>query len=244
MNKYKKLFAVALLGLTCFALSGQAQLAINLREQATFGPFTGGTNNTVSDNGSFNTTEVIRTGTPVAAPFSITYVPTSLGPTTVSLVTDTLTTTNFVFASTLTPLNYFTSLASVINYDFDSDGIIDLTQNYTINLKSFTAPNGLTGVSYEIVPIQFFGNVTINGAQYGYASVVSDSVGTLFDGSSTTAAVQFQFLANPVPEPSTYALFGVMTLGGIMYFRRSNRRWLELGPSKSEIGDVSIAKQT
>lgn len=217
--RYRILIAAAL-GLAFSALTAHAQLNINLREQATFGPFTGGTNNSVSNNGSFNTTEVIHTGTPVAAPFTITYNPTSLGPTTINLATDTLTTSTFVFNSTITPLNYFASLAAVINYDFDNNGTIDLVQNYTINLTSYTAANGLTAVSYQIIPVQFTGPVTINGTTYSYASVVSNSIGTLFDGSSTTAAIQFQFLANPVPEPSTYALFGVMALGGITWLRR------------------------
>jgi hypothetical protein len=62
----------------------------------------------------------------------------------------------------------------------------------------------------------------INGTNYSYASVVANSVGTLFDGSSTTADIQFQFraTATPVPEPSTYALFGVLALGGIIWLRR------------------------
>jgi hypothetical protein len=217
---YKILFAAAI-GLAFSAVAAHAQLLVNLNQQATFAPFTGGTNNSVTPNGTFNTTEVIHTGTPVATPFTITYNPLS-GPSTVTLGTGTLDTSTFVFSSPITPLSYFTSLGAVINYDFDNNGAIDLTQNYTINLSPFTAPNGLTGVSYQIIPVQFFGGVTINGLNYSYASVVSNSVGTLFDGSSTTAAIQFQFLANttPVPEPSTYALFGVMALSGIVWLRR------------------------
>ena len=216
---YRILIAAAL-GLAFTAIAAHAQLNINLRDQATFGPFVGGTNNSVTNNGTFNTSEVIHTGTPVAAPFNITYVPTSLGVNTINLATDTLTTANFVFNSTITPLGYFTSLSAVINYDFNNDGIIDLVQGYTINLTPFTAPNGLTGVNYQIVPVQFFGTTIINGVNYGYASVVANSVGTLFDGSSTTAAIQFQFLSSPVPEPSTYALAGVIALGGIIWLRR------------------------
>lgn len=215
-----KLLLAAALGLAFSAIGAQAQLNVNLREQAIFGPFVGGTDNSVTNNGTFNTTEVIRTGTPVAAPFTITYQPTGLGPRTITGPTDTLTTSTFVFNSTITPLNYFASLATVINMDFDGNGTIDLVQGYTINLSSFTAPNGLTGVNYQIIPVQFFGNVTINGVLYSYASVVANSIGTLFDGSSSTAAIQFQFIATPVPEPSTYAAFGVAALGGIVWLRR------------------------
>ncbi len=53
--------------------------------------------------------------------------------------------------------------------------------------------------------------------------MVSNSVGTLFDGSNTQSGIQFQFLSTPlipVPEPSTYALAGVMALGGIVVLRR------------------------
>ena len=213
-----KIVIAAAIGLA-FSAFAHAQLLVNLNEQATFAPFIGGTNNGVTNNGTFNTTEVITTGTPVASPFNITYNPLT-GPSMVTLGTGTLTTANFVFNSPITPLNYFTTLGAVINYDFDNNGTIDLVQNYTINLSSFTSPNGLTGVNYSIIPVQFFGNVTINGNTYAYASVVANSTGTLFDGSTTTAAIQFQFLSTPVPEPSTYALAGVLGLGGIVYLRR------------------------
>lgn len=217
--RYKILFAAAI-GLAFSAVAAHAQLIGNLREQATFAPFTGGTFNGVTNNGLFNTTEVITTGTPTATPFTITYTPLS-GPFTLLLPTDTLNTSTFAFHSPITPLSYFTSLGVVLNYDFDNNGSIDLSQSYTINLAPFAAPNGLTGVSYSIIPVNSFGSVVINGTNYSYASVVSNSVGTLFDGSSTTAAIQFQFLPpSAVPEPSTYALFGVMALGGIIWLRR------------------------
>lgn len=222
LNQSYKLLLTAALGLAFSAIGAQAQLAIHLHEQATFGPFVGGTNNSVSNPGTFDMTQVIKTGTPTAAPFSITYQPQNLAPLVLANSTDTLTTATFAFKSTITPLNYFASLASQINYDFDSDGTIDLTQAYTITLAPYVAPNGLTGVSYAIVPVNGFGSVTINGVNYAYASVVANSAGTLFDSSSTTAAVQFQFLtlATPVPEPSTYAAFGVAALGGIVWLRR------------------------
>lgn len=219
-------FAAALVGLAFTAASAHAQLVINLREQALFGPFTGGTNNNVTNNGSIssggtNITDVITTGLPVVDPFTISYRPlTAAGPTLVTLNTGTLNTAAFDFHAGLSNTQDFTSLMATINLDFDNNGIFDLTQNYTINLAPFTSPNGFTGISYAIIPQQFFGSVLINGTSYGYASVVSNSVGTLFDGSSTTAALQFQFLATPVPEPSTYALAGVLALGGIVALRR------------------------
>lgn len=224
-----KLVFAAAIGLAFSAGAAHAQLLINLKETATFSPFTGGTNNGVTNNGSsssggVNTSDVITTGTPVAAPFSITYNPlTSALPTNITLNTGTLNVATLLFNSTLSPLNTFSSLLETVTYDFDNNGTVDLTQQYTIGLTPFTSPNGLTAVNYSIVPVQFFGNVTINGSVYGYASVVSNSVGTLFDGSSTSAAIQFQFLSNPiipVPEPSTYALAGVLALGGIVVLRR------------------------
>jgi hypothetical protein len=53
-------------------LSAQAQLNVNVREQATFGSFVGGVGNSVTNNGSINTIEVVTTGTPA---FDITYTP-------------------------------------------------------------------------------------------------------------------------------------------------------------------------
>jgi MYXO-CTERM domain-containing protein len=216
----KALFAAAV-ALAVSALAAHAQLVtVNLSEQGTFAPFTGGVSNSVTNNGSFNTTEVISTGTSSSAsPFTITYNPL-VGSHTVSLNTGTINTATFVFTSPVTPLNYFTSLGVTLDYDFDNNGTIDLVQNYTLNLTPYTASNGLTAISYTIVPVQNVGTVMFNGQTYGYASVVSNSVGTLFDGSSTTAAIQFQFLSTPVPEPSTYALAGVLALGGIALLRR------------------------
>jgi hypothetical protein len=214
----KSLFAAAL-GLAFLAVASHAQLFVNVSQTATFGPFVGGVNNFVTNNGSTNINQVISTGTPLADPFTITYDPLT-GPSVVTLNTGTLNTTTFVFDSTLTPLQYFDTLAVVIATDFDTDGITDLVQNYSINLSPFTSPNGFTGVSYEIVPLEFFGSVTINGETYGYASVVSNNTGVLFDGSNTESAIQFQFLATPVPEPSTYAMLGAVAIGAIVAFRR------------------------
>lgn len=214
-----KTFCAAGLGLAFFAVAAHAQLMVNVSQQATFDNFVGGTNNSVTNNGSFNTNEVVTTGLPLATPFTITYSPIT-GPSTVTLGTGTLDTTNFLFHSPISPTSYFTSARVTINTDFDNNGIIDLSQIYTVNLSPFTAPNGFTGVAYSIVPTNFFGTVTINGINYSYASVVANSMGTLFDGSSTTSVIQFQFQANPVPEPSTYALCGVLALAAGVFLRR------------------------
>ena len=226
--KLRSKFAIAAaLGLAFSASIAHAQLlVVNVRSQATFGPFVGGTSNNVTNNGSINTTEVVSTGTSVSGPqFSITYNPI-IGPNVLDLSTGTgtLNTGTFTFASPQTPLSYFTSVNLSRSLDFDSDGVFDVTQAYTLNLSPFTAPNGLTGVNYSIIPVQFFGTAMINGQTYTYASVVSGSTGTLFDGSSNTAAVQFQFIATPVPESSTFALAGVAALGGIILRRRSSFR--------------------
>lgn len=217
--KLSSILSIAL-GLAFSTIAAYAQLNVNLHERGTFGPFIGGTNSSVTPNGVLDASETIRTGTPVATPFNIVYTPTSLGASVVTLGTGTLTTATFQFNSPITPLSYFTTVGTVIEYDFDNDGIIDLTQGYTINLSPFTAPNGLTGISYRIISGNYFGTVVINGETYSYASVVANEAGTLFNGVSTTSAIQFQFLANPVPEPSTYAVVGVMALGGIVWLRR------------------------
>ena len=53
--RYKILFAAAI-GLAFSAVAARAQLLVNVNQQATFSPFTGGTNNNVTNNGTFNTT--------------------------------------------------------------------------------------------------------------------------------------------------------------------------------------------
>lgn len=218
-----KLVIAAALGLAFSALAAHAQLlVVNVRSQATFGPFVGGINNSVSNNGSINMQEIVSTGTSnTLSQFTITYNPI-IGPNVLdlSMGSGTLNTGTFTFTSPQTPLNYFSSVGLVRSLDFDSDGDWDVTQNYTLNLTPFTAPNGLTGVNYSIIPVEFFGTADINGQMYSYASVVSGDQGTLFDGSNNTAAVQFQFIATPVPEPSTYALAGMVALGGIVALRR------------------------
>jgi len=222
MKLRSKLALAAALGLAFSAMVAHAQLlVVNVRSQATFGPFVGGTSNSVTNNGAVSTQEVVSTGTSnSAAQFTITYNPI-IGPQTLNLSTPTtLDTGTFTFSSPTTPLNYFTSISLTRSLDFDNNGVFDVTQNYTLNLSPFTAPNGLTGVNYSIIPVQFFGSTTINGQDYSYASVVSGSTGTLFDGQSNTAAVQFQFIATPVPEASTFALAGVAALAGIIALRR------------------------
>ena len=223
LRQKSKLAIAAAIGLAFTVLAAQAQLlVVNVRSQATFGPFVGGTNNSVTNNGGIDTQEIVSTGTSNnLEQFTITYNPL-IGPAVLdlSMGSGTLNTGTFTFHSPQTPLSYFSSVALNRTIDFDSDGDWDVTQNYTLNLSPFTAPNGLTGVNYSIIPVEFFGTADINGQVYSYASVVSGDQGTLFDGSSNTAAVQFQFIATPVPEPSTYALAGMLALGGIVALRR------------------------
>ena len=213
-----------------FSAVAHAQLIVNVSQRATFTNFVGGINNSVTNNGSTDINQVIMTGTPIASQFSITYDPLT-GPSNVLLGSGTLNTTTFVFDSPQIPMDYFSSVQVAIDTDFDSNGVFDLTQNYVLNLNPFTAPNGFTGVSYEIVPLEFFGSVLINGTTYAYASVVSNNTGVLFDGSNTQAGIQFQFMATPVPEPSTYALAGVLALGGIVAFRRRRNSSSSLMPA-------------
>ncbi len=224
LRSKSKLVIAAALGLACSTGIARAQLLINLREQATFTSFVGGSPNTVTNNGSFNTTETLSTGTSAtpATPFWLTYTPIT-GPSTVTLGTGTLVTSSLSFNSPVNPVNYFTSVLETLNYDFDNNGSIDLTQNYTVGLSSMVSPAGLTGVNYSIIPATSFGSVVINGTNYNYASLVANSSGSLFDGSSTTSVIQFQFIAVPltaVPEPSTYALAGALVLGGVVLLRR------------------------
>jgi hypothetical protein len=222
LRNISKFAIAAALGLAFSALAANAQLLVlDVRSQATFGPFIGGAPNSVTNNGGIDMVEVISTGIPLSDPFTITYTPfVGAAVLDLSLGAGTLDTGTFLFDSPQAPASYFTSVGLVRSLDFDNDGIWDLTSSFTLNLSAFTAPNGLTGVNYSIVPSEFYGLVNINGDAYSYAAVVSGDQGTLFDGSNNIARVQFQFIATPVPEPSTYALFGVMALGGIVLARR------------------------
>src|SRR5476651_252506 len=127
-----RLVLAAAMGLAFPTVVAHAQLLTgNLSEQATFAPFIGGTNNSVTNNGATNTTEVISTGTPTATPFTITYVP-QFGPFSVQLGSGTLGTATLLLHSPTGPGNFFTSLGLTLNYDFDNNGTVDLTQNYTL----------------------------------------------------------------------------------------------------------------
>jgi len=216
-----KLVIAAALGLAFTAITAQAQLFVNVNQWATFGPiFNGGINNNVTNPGSLNINQVVRTGTPLANRFSITYDPQTGPSGPIQLGTGTLVTTLFDFKMPNVPENYFSSVDVKIETDFDNDLAVDLVQNYTISLTPFTAPGGFRGVRYSIVPVNLFGDVTISGIKYDYASVVANDSGTLFNNQSTQAKIQFQFNATPVPEPSSFAMFGVAALGGIVALRR------------------------
>ncbi len=200
--------------------TGHAQfVTTNLYESETFGTPVGGTGTTVANNGVVNAITTVSTGTSSNPPaqFTIAEIP-QIGTQTTALFTGTLTTMLITFTDPVSSTNYFTSIPMTINYDFGHSGSIDLVQNYILSLTPFIA-GGFTGVDYTIVPINNTGTVTINNLTYVYASAVANSSGALFDGSSTTAALQFQFLAVAVPEPSTYALAGVLALGAIVLVR-------------------------
>lgn len=223
-----KLLLAAALGLAFTAVAAQAQLLVNVSQRATFSGFVGGINNNVTNNGSTNINQVITSGT-LGNPFMITYDPIT-GPDNIALSTGTLVTTAFTFESPIAPANFFSSVNVAIETDFDNNGLFDLTQNYTLTLAPIVAGNGFTGVQYGIVPQQLFGSVLINGTVYSYATVVANNAGVLFDGSATTSFVQFQFNATPVPEPSTYALAGVLALGGIVGLRRRRNSSSAIAP--------------
>ncbi len=137
------------IGLAFSALAAHAQLvAVKLNETATFGSFAGGSPDGVTFNSFTNFVETITTGTSSGSPFSITFTPL-FGPANVNLNIGTLTTSRFTFTSPINPANYFTTVPVILSYDFDHNGIVDLTQDYALNLAPYTVPNGLTGAAYS-----------------------------------------------------------------------------------------------
>lgn len=110
--------------------------------------------------------------------------------------------------------------------DFGPTVGLDLTNTFHISLKSGTAAPGGAGNAvqtyFEISPVTSAGLFTNNGTTYGYQFIVANTNGVL-DASPTdpsTGTPIIRLTVTAVPEPSTYALFGVVALLGMVAVRR------------------------
>jgi len=132
---------------------------------------------------------------------------------------------NFVTFSVLDSDKIATSLSPVgavdLQFDFDFQGgaATDFTIVYTYT-KTFENADFF---SYTLTPGVQSGAFMIDEFNYTYTIVgdgMSGSVGIGADASIGQSSLNMDISFTAVPEPSTYALFGVIALGGIVAFRR------------------------
>ncbi len=115
-----------------------------------------------------------------------------------------------VFDSTISPTDYITSVSVIIETDFDN--------------------NGFSGIGSRILPREFSGPAFTRHLPFDYMAAANGDVGLVFDGVTAISDTQLEFLAMPVPEPSTFALVAVLALGAIVTLRRHRAASLSAAP--------------
>lgn len=213
-NGYGKYLLAAALGLAS-AASASAQLQLN------------------GLTATFLSVVPPATGTIVNGPAVQTFTSSAASPS--ILLTNTLTSTpiNFIVNSTTdfntfsvirsdkisSALSTFSSVNLRFDFDFAGGAPIDFSILYTY-AKTFEDANIF---SYSITPQIQSGNFVIGANNYTYQIVGDGVTGTVALGNSSSigqASLNMDISFTAVPEPSTYALFGVAALGGMVALRR------------------------
>lgn len=112
---------------------------------------------------------------------------------------------------------------SSVDLKFDFNFVGGAPVDFSIVYKYTKTFENAEIFSYSLTPQIQSGNFLIGGSSYAY-TIVSDGVtGTVGLGSQASlgqASLNMDISFTAVPEPSTYALFGVVALGGIVAYRR------------------------
>ncbi len=121
----------------------------------------------------------------------------------------------------------FNSVDLKFDFDFAGGLPVDLSITYTLTRLLENS----TQLTYSITPLITNGSFLIGAQAYQYTIIGDGLTGTVAVGGGTngTANINMVIGITAVPEPSTYALFGVAALGGIVAVRRS--RGNRTGPS-------------
>lgn len=113
----------------------------------------------------------------------------------------------------------FASVDLKFDFNFVGGAPVDFSIVYTYT-KTFENADLF---SYTLTPQIQSGNFAIAGFNYTYQIVGDGTSGTVGLGSAASvgqASLNMDISFTAVPEPSTYALFGVVALGGIVAYRR------------------------
>lgn len=113
-----------------------------------------------------------------------------------------------------------TNFNYTLDFDFAGGGLIDLSLQFDVAASAGVVA-GNNVYFYSITPGVFEGTINIDGQDYRYGVIQNGESGRVGVGGSS-GIVNFDVAVNfvPVPEPSTYALFGVGALGAIVGYRR------------------------
>lgn len=113
-----------------------------------------------------------------------------------------------VIDSTISPTDYITSVSAIIETDFDN--------------------NGFSGLGSRILPREFSGSVFTQSFAYAAVAITPDDL--VFDEATEISEATLPITPMPVPEPSSFALGGVLALAAIVTLRRRRAAFISVVP--------------